>query len=62
MEATLVTSNEHYILRTGIGRKVIEGSLENVMKHVDKVRSAKGTQPVLKLIKVITLEEEIKNV
>jgi hypothetical protein len=55
-------STEHYILRTGIGRKVMEGSLDNVMKHVDKVRNAPGTQPILKLVKVTVLEEEIEHV
>lgn len=53
---------EHYILRTGIGRKVMEGSFENVMSHVDKVRAAPGTQPTLKLIKVTVSEEEVSAV
>lgn len=60
MEAKIVTmETEQYILRTGMGRKVMEGDEKACRAHAAKVRKSPGLQPQLKLIKVIKLEEEI---
>ena len=53
--------SETYALRTGIGRKVMEGDEQACRNRAAAIRATTGMQPQLKLVKIIVAEEAMEN-
>ncbi|UNI71449.1 hypothetical protein [Burkholderia phage vB_BpP_HN04] len=52
--------NEIYALRTGIGRKIMEGDEQACRNRAKEIQATAGMKPMLKLVKIVTMEQELE--
>lgn len=61
MKATVVeVTEEKFVLRTGLGRKVFEGDEAACRKRAVHVKAVPGLAPKLVLVKQTVIEEQVE--